>query len=297
MIGYKAAIDPLTNNRVIVILEIPANGKNNTNRMDIYDANYARYRCDSAKVISVKDMETGNELEGAISMFGHSGQKKILYLKNEVVRSDNYNENPEVTFGAGIHFFLSEEPARHLSLKKPINGIYKDWYDNGRISTECLFKDGVLHGEYKCWHANGELEHQGNYDHGLRNGLFEIWFANGNLKHQYNYKDDHLHGECTEYYFNGNTQKVSNYNMQVLEGPQYEWYYSGKTSSTSNYKNGSKHGSYRSYHSNGFPMEESYFMFGKEHGEKKLYDNTGNLLSHRCYRNGFICCQIFNRTK
>lgn len=290
MIAYKTAINPLENTRALVVLEIPADGKNNIQRTNIYDPNYARYRCDRAKVISIQDMETGEELEGATSMFGIGGKNKILYLKGETVVSDGYEKDPHVIFGSGIHFFLSEEPARHLRMNKPTDGLYKDWYDDGRISMESFYKDGVLHGEYKSWHANGMSEHRGIYTHGLKHGTFETWFDSGNLKSHYNYVKDHLHGECIEYYPNGYMQKLSAYNMQVLNGTQYEWYYTGKPSTTTNYKNGYKQGEYRSYHSNGFPMEESYFMFDKLHGERKLYDDAGKLISHRCYRNGFVCC-------
>lgn len=289
MIGYKTAINPLTNQRALVVLEIPEDGKNNINRTGIYDPIYARYRCDRAKVVSVKDLDTNAEIEGAISMFGHSGQKKILYVKDEIVKSDGYEENPRDSYAAGIHFFLSEEPARHLCLQKPADGIYKDWYDDGRLAQECFFKDGVLHGECVCWFPNGNLEFKGSYDHGLKHGLHQTWFDTGNLKYEYNYKDDHLHGEVIEYYFNGNMRKRANYNMHKLDGDYYEWYHTGKPSCVAHYKNGEKHGEYRSYHGNGVLMEESYFMFGKEHGQLKRYDESANLIFNRCYRNGYIC--------
>lgn len=289
MIGYKAAIHPPTKQRALVTLEIPENGKNNLNRTGVYDSDYAPYRCDGAKVVSVKDMETGEDIEGAVSIFGHAGDKKILYMKDEVVYPDDYTQDDNVIYGAGIHFYKTEEPARHIRMNKPNSGINKEWYDDGRLAYECFYKDGVLHGEYTYWFPNGTIEHRGYYDHGVKNGLFQTWFDNGNLKSQHHYVDDHLNGECIDYYYNGNMHKVSHYQMHKLNGVHNEWYYNGTPSCTANYKNGERHGAFRSYHGNGVPMEESYFMFGMEHGERKLYDDTGQLISNRCYRNGYIC--------
>ena len=62
------------------------------------------------------------------------------------------------------HYFINENDEKE--------GEYKDWwYNNGKLSEICYYKNGLLDGEYKEWHNNGKLSRIHYYKKGERFGI------------------------------------------------------------------------------------------------------------------------------
>ncbi len=88
MIGYKIG----TNDgmRVLVTLEISKDAKTNLDRTDIKDKEYAKYRCDRCKVLSIEDTD-GNRYQSAKNSF--YDKKIIEYKVGEDVIESNFNKD------------------------------------------------------------------------------------------------------------------------------------------------------------------------------------------------------------
>lgn len=64
------------------------------------------------------------------------------------------------------------------------------YYDNGNISKEVKFKDGVLDGIARYYFESGALQEERHYKNGLRNGNAERYSEKGALWATITYKDD-----------------------------------------------------------------------------------------------------------
>ena len=58
------------------------------------------------------------------------------------------------------------------------NGPEKIYYENGKISSIKNYKNGVVDGEYIEYYTDGELKLKGSYKNGLREGEFKTYLMN-----------------------------------------------------------------------------------------------------------------------
>ena len=47
-----------------------------------------------------------------------------------------------------------------------LDGLKKQWYENGQLSVEGNFKNGELDGLQRSWYENGQLNYEVNYKNG-----------------------------------------------------------------------------------------------------------------------------------
>jgi antitoxin component YwqK of YwqJK toxin-antitoxin module len=69
-----------------------------------------------------------------------------------------------------------------------LDGIYKEWYENGNIKDEGFYEKGKRKGVRKQWHSNGQLFSQCFYLNGDIIGLYKEWNEKGELVKECNYK-------------------------------------------------------------------------------------------------------------
>ena len=93
-IGYKKA------NRCIVKLLILENSKRSS-------ATTAKCRCDRAKVLEIKEIETGKSVKKVSSNYDFD----FIYEVGKVVTVDDFDENRWNECSTGIHFFVNKENA------------------------------------------------------------------------------------------------------------------------------------------------------------------------------------------
>jgi antitoxin component YwqK of YwqJK toxin-antitoxin module len=193
-IGYKKC----ANNRIVVLEPL---GRNNEGRNDIVDANFAKMRCEFARVIKIYDANTKEEFDSATSFC--DDYHKITYEKGKIVYPDKYDSGINIVCGSGIHYFKTEEPAFmcyvDIETINPSDSkftlLYKHWYDNGLCMVLCNFKNGILDGESTFWHDNGIIELQNHYSNGTRNGECKVWHTNGKLAYIGNYINGELNSK------------------------------------------------------------------------------------------------------
>jgi len=99
--------------KVIVKLEI-LNDMHNENRSSICDKQWAKYRCESARVLSIESRDGNESFKSAIS-FHTDKRRPLTYNVGEVVRAHTWDKNIEKVCAGGIHYFLSREAAHRYN--------------------------------------------------------------------------------------------------------------------------------------------------------------------------------------
>jgi len=189
----------------------------NESRDGVVDSRYAKFRGNKFFVHSIKHKITNeniSEIENTVFI-----EKTIKYIVGEEV-STEFCKNLTVICAEGIHFFTSYDAAyNYLEIVK--NGICKLWFDNGRQSMICSYKDGQLDGEYRGWYDNGKQARICNYKCDKLDGKYCDWYENGKQAKICNYKDDILDGEYSEWYENGKQLTICNYEDGKCYGISY----------------------------------------------------------------------------
>jgi len=169
MLRYKACRNS------IVTLELLADSKTNEKRDGIVDKNYAKFRCDKAKVIDIINVKTGEKMKTDISI----RDERFEYSLEKFVETDFYTDLNEVCAG-GIHYFKTKEAAvswfyrissGDIGLREIIvmgwpDGKWSAWYENGQKKSEKTYKHGKLHGEVSTWYENGYKKDEEFYGNG-----------------------------------------------------------------------------------------------------------------------------------
>ena len=245
-------------------MEIDPNGPNNMERGGVVHRDYAKYRCQIAKVVGIENALTGETAEMAIS--GHD--ERFCYKVGEMVEEPEYNAVIGIACGKGIHFYLTEETAKFHALGLMnfggYTGEFKSWYDNGLRRVRGWLKDGKWNGEYEEWHDNGKRWCHGWYKDGEMDGEWESWHENGQRLERVWFKDGEEDGECEE------------------------WHVNGKRSAHGWYKDGKAVGEWEEWHENGQRRRRGWYKDGKKDGKWEECDEDGQCHKSE-WKNGKRC--------
>lgn len=160
------------------------------------------------------------------------------------------------------------------------------FYDNNHKTLKekhfALKSDtSIKHGLYKHYFENGKLEREGKYVHGEKEGLFKLYDKYGRLRGEYYYETDRPQSIWKDYDLNGKIEKEYTYKdgqMTFLK----EYYENGSVSEEGQvlYKGGMfvfKHGDWKEYYESGKFKGEGKLNEGKHVGIWKFYYENGNL--------------------
>ena len=220
-----------------------------------------------------------------------------------------YDENGKITnsyiFYDGI---LSGEGIVDIDGFK--QGPWKEYYEDGNIMSEGVYKNNLPINEWKYYHKNGKIEQQGKYSSkGLPVGEWKFFYPSGNILKKEFYVNGELNEEYLEYSDSGNVIVKGFYNDGLEDG---EWYFAiGDVIETGNYLDGVQSGMwtiklkendeiiFKGKYFDGKPdgkhvwlydgkikkMEGSYYN-GLKEGVWKIYNPDGSVLVNITYRNG-----------
>jgi antitoxin component YwqK of YwqJK toxin-antitoxin module len=59
------------------------------------------------------------------------------------------------------------------------DGLFQSYYQNGQVSSEGHYNDGLEVGQWTTYHENGQLASRGNYHNGLEADGWEYWDVDG----------------------------------------------------------------------------------------------------------------------
>ncbi len=82
----------------------------------------------------------------------------------------------------GTSVFFDENETKRISidyLQGKKHGIYKKWFENGRLSFEAQFSQGKQHGLTQTWWRNGQLRSKSQYQEGMAHGVQLQWYKSG----------------------------------------------------------------------------------------------------------------------
>ena len=79
-----------------------------------------------------------------------------------------------------------------------LDGPYKDYYENGQLEARSTFVAGKVDGPYERYYENGQLEKKFTIVAGEPDGLFEVYYENGQLKERGTYNMGEQCGEWIE---------------------------------------------------------------------------------------------------
>jgi antitoxin component YwqK of YwqJK toxin-antitoxin module len=74
------------------------------------------------------------------------------------------------------------------------NGVYEEYYENGKMKCIVNYVDDKKHGVYRSYHESGKMEAEIYFLNGLKSGDYKEWYDNGNKKCFAEYKADQLNG-------------------------------------------------------------------------------------------------------
>jgi hypothetical protein len=141
-------------------------------------------------------------------------------------------------------------------------GVWKEFYANGKLKSEVIFRDNKKHGLDISWHnSNGCVKK-------------EMYFNYGQLDGQVTYYGRNCKKELIEYYKNG-----------VKEGLELAYHSNGKILSEGNFKNGNLDGVYKVYNKNGKFSFESRTTTGPVDFDPDIEDTINNSIYKVISRN------------
>jgi antitoxin component YwqK of YwqJK toxin-antitoxin module len=118
------------------------------------------------------------------------------------------------------------------------NGLYRQYYDNGKIQEESMYRNDLKDGSSKWNNKNGQRIAVYNYKSGNFDGLQTTFYENDSLQSTNNYTGNKLSGESREYYRNGKVKVSGKYLNGLKEGPWSEYDELGKVKSVIRFKEG-----------------------------------------------------------
>jgi antitoxin component YwqK of YwqJK toxin-antitoxin module len=205
------------------------------------------------------------------------------------------------------------------------NGYNKFYYENGKISSEGLMKDGKPNGYWKNYYKNGKLKIEGNRKNFQLDSVWKFYDEKGRLSKTINYAEGKKNGITAVYDTLGKIVSSENYAMDVKDGLTRTFYKTGKTKSTvpfvkgkqegtayeysqdsvitaiSTYKGGilqgyekinqrdennKKQGIWKEFYENRELKKEQKFNDDSLDGYVKEFDKKGNLISTKKFSNG-----------
>lgn len=173
MIVYKSA------GAYIITLELLQDSKTNLNRSNIKFFNYASFRTDKAKVISICHKLTNN----AIQEINSDNDPLFIYKINKIIHAKDYDENILNTCTTGIHFYVVKEAAYYHEIYNYVQnytGLSKRWFHNGNKYIVCSYENGSRNGLYAEWYENDQIYVICTYKKGIQYGSYEEWDKYGN---------------------------------------------------------------------------------------------------------------------
>lgn len=102
---------------------------------------------------------------------------------------------------------------------------HKEYYNNGQLSKQYLYKNDKLDGEYTHYYNNGQIEERGFFTNGKPTGDYTLWYKNGSR--QYHVTDDNKNNTTwryvTRWYDNGQMFTYTYYKDRRISYVHKEW--------------------------------------------------------------------------
>jgi len=151
-----------------------------------------------------------------VGMIACSGATSIGDLKQK----DGiwYVSSPDKPYtGEATSFYASGKPeARKFIKAGKVDGVWIEWYEDGRKRYEATWKDGLQEGKSSRWYPGGQVKLEEEHAMGTLNGVQREYYENGQKKSERPFVDGKPYGTWTFWNEEGRKEKVEIYQDGVL---------------------------------------------------------------------------------
>ena len=99
----------------------------------------------------------------------------------------------------------------------------REYYSNGSIKYETMYKSGVLDGHVKSWDRKGKLISKVEYINGFLHGSWETYYPNGKIKNSVVYREGKKNGVELWFHENGIKQSEALYLNDKINSKITRW--------------------------------------------------------------------------
>ena len=168
------------------------------------------------------------------------------------------------------------------------DGVYKQYYDAGKLRRTFTFKDGELNGWSKEYYISGKIEREGYFKNNKEVGISKIYYDTGVLKGESTYVDGVKDGETKLFYKTGNIKAKMNFKDNQPEGLQVMYYQSGNIETKVYFEGGVKNGPIKQYYESGKIKMTGTLDDGKLNGTVITYYESGRIKKKVTFIDGRI---------
>ncbi len=161
---YKDVVFKRCSDNILVLKRPLENFQSNEKRKDVFDPNFAKFRCNGLFVVEI--IEVTNVFKNLLSINHKWNSTKIRYTVGEIVKPDYFDFDLDLVCGHGIHYFLTLEAAFYYECRFVKNGKLIHYYENGAKSIEENYKNGKLDGLCISFNTKNQIEMQRVYNNG-----------------------------------------------------------------------------------------------------------------------------------
>lgn len=149
--------------------------------------------------------------------------------------------------------------------------------------------DGKRHGVWKKFYNNGRVRYVGQFNHGKEIGTFKYYSA-ATSEFPIVVKEFNSANNTAAVSFFTKKGDLESKGLMIGKNREGKWLYfhvDGKTVMVEeNYKNGKLHGAYKTFYNSGKPTELAHYKDGQLSGNFKKYSIKGHLYQDFNYENG-----------
>jgi antitoxin component YwqK of YwqJK toxin-antitoxin module len=171
------------------------------------------------------------------------------------------------------------------------DGVYKEYYPNGKLFVEGTYRRGRQNGEWKYYHDNGQLNRVANYKDGKPDGSRDVFRADGTLSAKRGFADGVRDGDWITYDKTGKTPVSEEHYVKGKEDGTWKyWYPNGKQKQQITLKQGVRDGVTTEWDDKGEKRFEATFANGKLHGTATRWFPGGRKIEQK-YEEGKLVSQ------
>jgi len=172
-------------------------------------------------------------------------------------------------------FFKDSLVKRELFRKEKKHGLQKEWYADGIVKSEELYRDGVRVGSSKFYRENGALCGEAIFSNG--SGIVQIFDGHGVLTKEEVFVDNLRNGQRMEVSDIDGSRSVNWYKRGVLVGGSYVYDHEGRLNLFGRFDEaGRLSGPFITLEADGSLVKARWFVHGREVTEEEYATATKN---------------------
>jgi antitoxin component YwqK of YwqJK toxin-antitoxin module len=159
------------------------------------------------------------------------------------------------------------------------DGFYREYFSNGQLFLEALYKQGTPTGEWKYYHDNGQVARTVKYENGKPTGEVEARRADGTVEAKRAYVDGKRTGQWTVFNSTGDKPlREEHYVDGKPDGVWKLWYDDGTQAQETSFRDGKRHGITTEWNKEGTKTAEVSFADGVREGKTTIWMADGKVI-------------------